>query len=192
MRELFSYNTRSTIVANADGSKELTIHYDEGLNAHIECDPQWRHTLWGTSTITLDPALPANLRFGNAHWQGKYYHDLDGDARWRRISAGLHRRSRRLVTATHLQRAQAKLRVALLSDDPCCTLTGERTADALEAAHIIPASDGGREVINNAILLRADLHRLYDAGRFAIDPSGCVVIRNDAGEGGYTRQRAQP
>ncbi len=50
----------------------------------------------------------------------------------------------------------------------------------LDAAHIIPSAFGGNEVIENGLILRADLHRLYDAGAFRIDPTGRVVeVRND-------------
>ena len=48
--------------------------------------------------------------------------------------------------------------------------------ETLEAAHIIPSKSGGAEVVENGILLRADLHKLYDCGYFFIQPSGHVVV----------------
>jgi putative restriction endonuclease len=45
-----------------------------------------------------------------------------------------------------------------------CAVTGEHSAPVLEAAHIMPYSRGGRHVVENGILLRSDLHRLYDRG----------------------------
>lgn len=51
-----------------------------------------------------------------------------------------------------------------------CAMTGEKTPPALEAAHIRPYSDGGGHELANGILLRRDLHRLFDFGYLGIDP----------------------
>lgn len=45
-----------------------------------------------------------------------------------------------------------------------CAVTGERTLPALEAAHIKPYAEGGPHAISNGLLLRSDLHHLFDAG----------------------------
>jgi putative restriction endonuclease len=52
-----------------------------------------------------------------------------------------------------------------------CAITGERTVPALEAAHIRPYAAGGPHDVENGLLLRADLHRLFDRGYITIDPS---------------------
>jgi len=51
-----------------------------------------------------------------------------------------------------------------------CAVTGERTLPALDAAHIKPFSDGGEHEISNGILLRRDIHSLFDAGYVTITP----------------------
>ena len=66
---------------------------------------------------------------------------------------------------------QSALRAALLMMDQSCVLTTEKEAVALEAAHIVPVKAGGRENVENAILLRVDLHRLFDADLFWFDLS---------------------
>ena len=66
---------------------------------------------------------------------------------------------------------QQALRNQLLCLDGCCVISGERQASALEAAHVVPVKAGGQEVIGNAILLRADLHRLFDAALFWFQPA---------------------
>ena len=43
-----------------------------------------------------------------------------------------------------------------------CAMTGEKTLPVLEAAHIQSCADSGPHSIQNGILLRADLHRLFD------------------------------
>ena len=45
-----------------------------------------------------------------------------------------------------------------------CAMTSERTLPALEAAHIHRFSAGGVHQISNGLLLRSDLHRLFDRG----------------------------
>jgi putative restriction endonuclease len=51
-----------------------------------------------------------------------------------------------------------------------CAVTNERTLPALEAAHIKPFSESGPLSINNGILLRRDLHALFDHGYLTISP----------------------
>jgi putative restriction endonuclease len=51
-----------------------------------------------------------------------------------------------------------------------CALTGESTLLALEAAHIVPYSGEGDHQISNGLLLRADFHKLFDAGLVGIAP----------------------
>jgi len=45
-----------------------------------------------------------------------------------------------------------------------CSITGEKTLPALEAAHIKPFSESGPYHLSNGLLLRADLHKLLDSG----------------------------
>ena len=51
-----------------------------------------------------------------------------------------------------------------------CAITKERTLPVLEAAHIKPYSEGGIHDLPNGLLLRSDLHRLFDLGYMTIDP----------------------
>ncbi len=51
-----------------------------------------------------------------------------------------------------------------------CAVTGERTLPALEASHIHPYSDGGKHEPKNGLLLRGDIHRLFDRGYVTITP----------------------
>ena len=51
-----------------------------------------------------------------------------------------------------------------------CAVTGEHTLPVLEAAHIKPFSENGPHAVSNGILLRSDLHKLYDSGYATITP----------------------
>jgi putative restriction endonuclease len=49
-----------------------------------------------------------------------------------------------------------------------CAITGERTLPVLEAAHIQPYARQGPHVVANGLLLREDLHTLFDDGYLTI------------------------
>ncbi|MGH9929236.1 MAG: HNH endonuclease, partial [Pyrinomonadaceae bacterium] len=51
-----------------------------------------------------------------------------------------------------------------------CAMTSERTLPALEAAHIHRYSSGGDHSPSNGLLLRSDLHRLFDRGYLGVEP----------------------
>jgi putative restriction endonuclease len=68
-----------------------------------------------------------------------------------------------------------------------CAITGEKTLPVLEAAHIKPYSLDGPHAINNGLLLRRDLHTLFDKGYITIDKNLTVEvshrIKEDYGNG---------
>ncbi len=51
-----------------------------------------------------------------------------------------------------------------------CAVTQERTLPALEAGHIKPFKESGPHRVSNGILLRSDIHRLFDTGYVTITP----------------------
>ena len=51
-----------------------------------------------------------------------------------------------------------------------CAVTGEHSLPALEAAHIRSYAKEGPHEVRNGILLRADLHRLFDKGYITVTP----------------------
>jgi|SRR5271166_26867 len=57
-----------------------------------------------------------------------------------------------------------------------CAVTGERTLPVLEAAHIRPYARGGPHELSNGLLLRSDLHTLFDRGYLGIDPKEQRVL----------------
>ncbi|NNG02887.1 MAG: HNH endonuclease [Inquilinus sp.] len=52
-----------------------------------------------------------------------------------------------------------------------CAVTQERTLPALEAAHIRPYGEGGAHEAPNGLLLRRDIHSLFDAGYVTVTPA---------------------
>jgi putative restriction endonuclease len=51
-----------------------------------------------------------------------------------------------------------------------CAVTGEKTLPVLQAAHIRPYGKGGEHRVDNGLLLRADLHTLFDRGYVTVKP----------------------
>ena len=52
-----------------------------------------------------------------------------------------------------------------------CAVTGEKTLPVLEAAHIRPVAQGGAHRVNNGLLLRSDIHTLFDRGYVTVTPT---------------------
>ncbi|MFC2066772.1 HNH endonuclease [Chloroflexota bacterium] len=57
-----------------------------------------------------------------------------------------------------------------------CAVTNERTLPALDAAHIRPYSESGQHIVSNGILMRRDLHALFDKGYVTVTPSMKVEV----------------
>jgi putative restriction endonuclease len=73
------------------------------------------------------------------------------------------RRGEPILVAPRL--GQGTFRIALVSAyDGACAVTREHSLPVLEAAHIRPFAEGGPHDLSNGLLLRADVHRLYDKG----------------------------
>jgi putative restriction endonuclease len=51
-----------------------------------------------------------------------------------------------------------------------CAVTGTHIPPVLQAAHIRPVSEGGEHRLDNGLLLRSDIHTLFDRGYLGIDP----------------------
>lgn len=144
-----------------------------------------------------DPVLGCNVLNGPFFWdeadwfpaphswsrnivQGKSYVDSEADGRaiW---SSVLRRLQSPAVGQTHegprygaeyLTRArlgQGAFRV-LVTDayQRRCAITGEKTLPVLEAAHIQPFAEHGPHLVANGLLLRSDLHTLFDQGYITV------------------------
>lgn len=53
-----------------------------------------------------------------------------------------------------------------------CAVTGEKALPVLDAAHIRGVAEGGQHRLDNGLLLRSDVHRLFDAGYVTVTPEG--------------------
>jgi hypothetical protein len=169
--------TTSTRTIETNKSQQITIHHsrknypkivleDPDLIRAFGLPENW---FWGTATITIS----SDLDSATAKWQGTPPNPTYDGRCIILPKAPLEKTEREEVS--RIKRRQDDFRDWLLIDR-CCAITGEETQAALEAAHIVAAAGGGLEDPGNGILLRADIHRLYDAKLFEILPDGSIKI----------------
>jgi hypothetical protein len=84
----------------------------------------------------------------------------------------------RVVREIWARRGQAEFRGELLAAyNGKCAITGCAETEVLEAAHIVPYREEQAYSINNGLLLRADVHILFDLFCISINPNtGNVVV----------------
>ena len=68
-----------------------------------------------------------------------------------------------------------------------CAISGCELAEILDAAHLLPRAAGGSDAHHNGLILRADLHRLFDAGLLKLDCGGRTTISEAITDQDYQR-----
>ncbi len=82
-----------------------------------------------------------------------------------------------------LRRGQPAFRSKLLDVyGECCVITGTKLPSVLEAAHIFPYMGESTHHITNGLLLRADIHTLFDLGLIGINQQYEVVVCSSLSE----------
>ena len=86
------------------------------------------------------------------------------------------------------RRGQSAFRNLLLEHfDSTCCISGSKVIQVLEAAHIYPHADETNYTINNGLLLRSDIHTLFDLGLIKITELGVVKVLNSLNGTEYER-----
>jgi putative restriction endonuclease len=84
--------------------------------------------------------------------------------------------------------------VVLQAYERRCAITGNRIRPALQAAHIRPLASGGEHRLDNGMLLRSDVHIMFDHGYLSVDPKHRLLVsprlREEFGNGDSFYQRA--
>ncbi|MFM8472467.1 MAG: HNH endonuclease [Candidatus Kapaibacterium sp.] len=117
---------------------------------------------------------------------------------WERVQLAMH--SMRMSVVTRVQGptadyvfgkeylrksrpGQAGFRFALMEAyDRKCAVTGENILPVLEAAHIQPVSSEGVNTVDNGLLLRSDMHKLFDQGLITVTPDYTIRISSKIAE----------
>ena len=86
----------------------------------------------------------------------------------------------RIVETITMRRGQPQMRQSLLAAyDYTCAITGCNAPDALEATYIIPFRGKYTHHSSNGLLLRADVHTLFDLGKIAVDTRTMTLVISD-------------
>jgi len=93
--------------------------------------------------------------------------------------AGGHKRA-----SVRVRVGQARFRQALLSETgSLCALTGAAPPAALEACHLYSYAKVGEHHVCGGVLLRRDIHRLFDSGLLAVNPQTLKIdVASSLGE----------
>ena len=154
----------------APGEVRLVVTYDPEQNPDVVRQwPDPEDFYWGTNTIILRQGLNS----GVCEWVRDGADEFE-EVTWKAFDVG-DRCARPRATNRGSKREAWFRSVILQCDEHRCVLTGPAPSQALEAAHLIPAAQGQNDVPSNGIALRADLHRLFDAGLFTFDADGRVM-----------------
>ena len=93
-----------------------------------------------------------------------------------------------------MRQGQTKFRIDLLDAyGTHCAATNYDVAEGLEAAHIRPYRGAHTNETRNGLLLRADIHNLFDYGIIGVDPEAMKIVLNQrARRSKYSQLHDQP
>ena len=101
----------------------------------------------------------------SAVWDGEDDNANLGDARDRVVASVVRRRGQRESRTALLEAYGGK-----------CAISGSDAEAALEACHIMPYMGPQTDSLSNGLLLRADLHTLFDLGFLAVDTTAMTAV----------------
>ena len=91
--------------------------------------------------------------------------------------AGVDDARQRTMRSIAQRRGQKAFRQSLLrAYEGKCAITACSVRDVLEAAHIYPYRGPKTNHLTNGLLLRADIHTLFDCGLITIDPDSLTIL----------------
>ena len=92
-----------------------------------------------------------------------------------------------------LRQGQPAFRNALIAayEGTCC-VSGYRTESVLEAAHISPYKGHHTNAVTNGLLLRADIHTLFDRHLVTVTPEYRICVAPDLNDTPYQHYDARP
>ncbi|GHO65731.1 hypothetical protein KSC_046230 [Ktedonobacter sp. SOSP1-52] len=83
---------------------------------------------------------------------------------------------KKTVATIHQRQGQGAFRDMLIAAHQTCVVTGYQLTQVLEAAHIYPYQGTETNHISNGLLLRSDIHTLFDQGLLAVDTATMTII----------------
>ena len=143
--------------------------------------------------------IPVPVNWSNSIVQGKRYSTdtTVGSALWRQVEITLARYHTQLAPSASqglfdveeplpqygnsvlrkVRIGQGAFRLSIIDAyTKRCAITGEKTLPVLEAAHIRPFAEAGPNYISNGLLLRSDMHKLFDDGYITVTPEHKIEV----------------
>lgn len=175
------YITRVMSYARTDDKISIKLRYDPVDNPSLT----EINDAWGFSTLAID----TKRAVAKATWQNDPPNsDYDGDGKATVSNTSLIE-DLEFEKVIRRRRRQAKLREDLLGAKiKCCELSKETALFALDAAHIIEVKNAGGYTAANGLLLRADIHRLFDRGILKIHNDGSLSLSEELSKDSRYRQ----
>lgn len=130
--------------------------------------PEWSQSIVRGKGYDLDSEAGRMIWQNLAStWERRKIFDLDQEAH--RIAEEHARFGKETTIRPRLGQGAFKIAVTD-AYSRSCAITNERGLPVLEAGHIKSYSNGGPHEINNGLLLRSDMHRLFDKGYITVTP----------------------
>lgn len=121
--------------------------------------------VWGAMPIALSELGRAEAQAQEKAFEQLPSLDSDYDARVWALTVVAHRQGQGVFRARLLEAYGSR-----------CAITGSNAVAVLEAAHILPYRGEHSNRVDNGLLLRSDLHTLFDLGLLWITPENTVAI----------------
>lgn len=160
----------------------LDLRNDYSIGCRILEQPFfWPRDLWLPIADRWAPSIVVGKGFDTGEGDGRYLWDAVRE----RLAATVLAPSNPLLEVARYgdprlvrpRLGQGTFRVAVTdSYSRRCAVTGERTLPVLDAAHIKAYGAGGDHEVSNGILLRSDIHKLFDRGYVTVDADHRFVV----------------
>lgn len=177
----YAYDVQCTRAEHADGGWHVDLLYDQTVNCVLaKSHPDLQ---WGTTRLWI----PDDFRRPTAVFVSTSETTTEGSCSL--VETSLFDALTRGQLNVLLRPGQGRLRRDLLRLGARCAVTNECMEEALEAAHLIRHSDNGSSETCNALLLRADIHTLFDTGKLEITADGAIRLVDMPPESRYLIDR---
>jgi hypothetical protein len=112
----------------------------------------------------------------HAAWRPDELNEVHDDIKVEIGTPNAHDARKRTLASIVVRQGQPSFRAALIAAYRCrCAITGNDCEAVLEAAHIRPYAGPQSNVTSNGLLLRADIHTLFDLALIAVNPENLTV-----------------
>jgi putative restriction endonuclease len=171
---------RATIAALRRTSAPLTAREDPVIGCRILTEPfLWPRDLW----IPVPDSFSRNIVVGKGYstetQEGLKLWEAVGDRLAAMPLGPRPETSERFGKPTLMRKrlGQGAFRVAVTDGYARrCVVSGEKTLPILDAAHIRSYADGGAHEPANGLLLRTDIHRLFDLGYVTVTDRNTFAV----------------